>query len=102
MSESAQSRPVLKKFRRTICKKAVRIMKLKKVTRRVCSTLEMASSTRSHRFAPLEMVSRSVVGSGPGIILVGLDAPPVFESQRPEFLTGFIIFFPFDNFPKEK
>jgi hypothetical protein len=70
-------------------------MKLKKVTRRVCSTLEMASSTRSHRFAPLEMVSRSVVGSGRG-------SEEVEGSQRPEFLTGLIIFFPFDNFPKEK
>jgi len=49
-SESPQFRPVLKKFRRTICEKARRIMKPKNVTMRVCSILAVASSTRSHRF----------------------------------------------------
>ena len=65
----------------------------KKTTRSVCSIRPMASSTRSHRFPPLEMISGgSLAGSGPGIILTELEAPLGFEPldrvRGPEEVEG--------------
>ncbi len=48
MKESAQSRPVLKKFRRTIWKKAVRIMKLKEADK-VTAVAKLVGLTEEER-----------------------------------------------------